>query len=82
VCRNPLAEPGILGITGGAGLAAVLVIVFLPGAEIWMLSNAAAIGALIAFAIVYGCRHTAASAPTAWSSSGSASRRRRRRSSH
>ena len=23
VCRNPLAEPGILGVTGGAGLGAV-----------------------------------------------------------
>ena len=26
VCRNPLAEPGILGVTGGAGVGAVLVI--------------------------------------------------------
>jgi iron complex transport system permease protein len=32
VCRNPLAEPGILGITGGAGIGAVLVLTLLPGA--------------------------------------------------
>ena len=30
-CRNPLAEPGILGVTGGAGLGAVLVITLRPG---------------------------------------------------
>lgn len=26
-CRNPLAEPGILGVTGGAGVGAILVLV-------------------------------------------------------
>src|SRR3546814_9463008 len=25
-CRNPLAEPGILGITGGAGVGAVIIV--------------------------------------------------------
>lgn len=54
VCRNPLAEPGILGITGGAGIGAVLVLMLAPGAGIWTLSTAAAGGALLAFALVYG----------------------------
>jgi len=54
VCRNPLAEPGILGITGGAGVGAVLVLTLLPGAGVWTLSSAAAAGALLAFALVYG----------------------------
>ncbi|MEK8106084.1 iron chelate uptake ABC transporter family permease subunit [Micromonospora sp. M12] len=30
VCRNPLAEPGILGITAGAGLGAVSLLTFVP----------------------------------------------------
>lgn len=54
VCRNPLAEPGLLGITGGAGVGAVLVLVYVPQAGIWPLTAAAAVGALVAFALVYG----------------------------
>lgn len=53
VCRNPLAEPGILGITGGAGVGAVAVITFMPGAGLWAVTVAATIGALAAFALVY-----------------------------
>lgn len=53
VCRNPLAEPGILGITGGAGLGAVLAIVFIPGVDLWVMTLAATVGALIAFILVY-----------------------------
>lgn len=57
VCRNPLAEPGILGITGGAGLGAVVVVtaaaatVAVPAAAV---STGAVVGALAAFALVYG----------------------------
>lgn len=54
VCRNPLAEPGLLGITGGAGIGAVAVLTLLPAAGIWTVSGAAAVGALVAFAVVYG----------------------------
>jgi len=53
VCRNPLAEPGILGITAGAGVGAVLVITFVPGAGLGVVTAAAVAGALIAFALVY-----------------------------
>ena len=54
VARNPLAEPGLLGITGGAGVAAVLAIVVLPGASIWVVSAAACVGAVLTFGLVYG----------------------------
>jgi ferric hydroxamate transport system permease protein len=55
-CRNPLAEPGILGITGGAGVGAVIVV---TGSMSAAPSNtailvAATIGSLVAFALVYG----------------------------
>ncbi|GEK22326.1 iron ABC transporter permease [Cellulomonas xylanilytica] len=53
VARNPLAEPGLLGITGGAGVGAVLAIVLFPGAPFWVTSAAAAVGALATFALVY-----------------------------
>ncbi len=56
-CRNPLAEPGILGITGGAGVGAVVVV---TGAGVTQAAGTTAIligataGALVAFALVYG----------------------------
>lgn len=55
-CRNPLAEPGILGITGGAGLGAVVVVTggVTTAASTSSVLVAAAVGALLAFACVYG----------------------------
>lgn len=52
-CRNPLAEPGLLGITGGAGLGAV-VVAGGAGAGGATTLAAACGGALVAFAVVYG----------------------------
>jgi len=52
VSRNPLAEPGLLGITGGAGLGAVLVVTSVTSSTFGMLA-AAIIGALLAFMLVY-----------------------------
>lgn len=52
--RNPLAEPGLLGITGGAGLGAVIVVTLVPGAGVGLVSAVGIVGALVAFAIVYG----------------------------
>ncbi|RBP63611.1 iron complex transport system permease protein [Brevibacterium sanguinis] len=52
--RNPLAEPGLLGITGGAGLGAVIVVTFVSGPSVAMISVAGVIGAFLAFGIVYG----------------------------
>lgn len=53
VARNPLAEPGLLGITGGAGVGAVLLIGVVPGATVWQISGAAAAGAVLAFVVVW-----------------------------
>ncbi|WP_353115092.1 iron ABC transporter permease [Microbacterium sp.] len=52
VSRNPLADPGLLGITGGAGLGAVLVVTSAAASTFGMLAAAVA-GALLAFALVY-----------------------------
>ncbi|MEV4397171.1 iron ABC transporter permease [Nonomuraea sp. NPDC049607] len=53
VSRNPLAEPGVLGITAGAGAAAVATLTLVPMAGIAAVSGAAGLGALAAFALVY-----------------------------
>lgn len=54
-CRNPLAEPGILGITGGAGLGAVIVVTagVTQAPSNSQVLVAATIGALVSFGIVY-----------------------------
>lgn len=45
--RNPLAEPGLLGITAGAGLGAVLVVTAaLPGGRPWLVGSAVTVGVL------------------------------------
>jgi len=54
VCRNPLAEPGILGITAGAGVGAVALLTVAPMAGVWTMSGVAGFAALLAFAVVYG----------------------------
>ncbi len=51
--RNPLASPEILGVTAGANVAAVIVIVALPATPIALLGVAAFGGALAATALVY-----------------------------
>jgi iron complex transport system permease protein len=53
--RNPLAEPYILGISGGAAAGAVLVLVLgVAGAASWFLPGAAFGGALLAIVLVFG----------------------------
>lgn len=54
VCRNPLAEPGLLGVSGGAGLAAVAAITVVPTLGTWALAGSAAAGALLTAALVFG----------------------------
>lgn len=52
--RNPLAEPYILGISGGASVGAVLVLALgLAGAASWALPLAAFAGALLAIVLVF-----------------------------
>jgi iron complex transport system permease protein len=50
--RNPLAEPYLLGLSGGAGLGAVIAIAT-QAAGTWAIPIAAFIGALAAVALVY-----------------------------
>lgn len=54
VARNPLAEPGLLGVTAGAGVGAVALITMAPGAGIVMLTVVAGTAALLTFGLVYG----------------------------
>lgn len=51
--RNPLAAPEITGVTAGAGLAAVLLLVLMPTVSVTMLPLAALVGAAVVSALVY-----------------------------
>ena len=53
VTRNPLADPGLIGVTAGAGLAATIVLALYPRAAS-SLPIAAFAGALISSIVVYG----------------------------
>ncbi|MFG1807397.1 iron ABC transporter permease [Streptomyces sp. NPDC049040] len=54
VTRNPLADPGILGVSGGAGLGAVLLVTTVPAAGSWSVAGAALGGAAATAALVFG----------------------------
>lgn len=53
ITRNPLADPGIIGINSGAGLAAVCLIVLFPNLPAGILPLAAFSGALAASVVIY-----------------------------
>ena len=53
VTRNPLADPGILGISSGAALAAVSLLVYFTAAPVALLPWAAFGGALLTAALIY-----------------------------
>ncbi|HEY5667379.1 MAG TPA: iron ABC transporter permease [Gammaproteobacteria bacterium] len=53
--RNPLAEPGILGVSSGAAFGAVIVFYFgLASSDSLLLASGAVAGSLAALAILYG----------------------------
>lgn len=54
VTRNPLAEPGILGVSGGAALGAVLLVTTTSVAGSWSLAGAAFAGAAVSSVLVFG----------------------------
>jgi len=54
VSRNPLAEPAILGVTGGAGLGAVSVITLWPVAGFAVVTAGGLVGAVVAAVVVFG----------------------------
>lgn len=52
VMKNPLADPGIVGVSSGAGLAGVIMLIFMPEASI-LLNPVAFVGAMLSAAAVY-----------------------------
>ncbi|MFD0318926.1 iron ABC transporter permease [Streptomyces flavalbus] len=54
VTRNPLAEPGILGVSQGAALGAVLLVTSVPLAGPWAVAGAALGGAAVSAVVVFG----------------------------
>ena len=53
VARNPLAEPGIIGVSGGAGLGAVTVITLVPSVGFWTQAGFAGLGGALAMVLVF-----------------------------
>ena len=54
VCRNPLAEPAVIGVAQGAGVGIVLLITTVPLAGAWAVAGAGLAGAVIAMLLVLG----------------------------
>ncbi|MFF1529048.1 iron ABC transporter permease [Cellulomonas sp. NPDC058312] len=54
VTRNPLADPGVLGVAHTAGLGAVLVIVLVTGPSFALVFTGALVGAVVAGLLVFG----------------------------
>jgi len=52
--RNPLADPGLLGLTAGANAALAITIAFLPGTNYFGLMIACFIGAGVGASLVFG----------------------------
>ncbi|MGF1496613.1 MAG: FecCD family ABC transporter permease [Elainellaceae cyanobacterium] len=53
ILRNPLAAPDIIGINAGAALAAVTLIIALPGVAVSILPIAAFVGGFTVFTLIY-----------------------------
>lgn len=54
IARNPLADPSLIGVSGGAGVGAVLVVTTVPMTSSWQIGVAALAGAAVAAALVFG----------------------------
>lgn len=52
--RNPLADPGLLGLTGGANAALAITIAFIPSANYFYMMIACFIGAAVGAIMVFG----------------------------
>jgi iron complex transport system permease protein len=61
--RNPLASPDITGVTAGASLAAVTLLVFIPSATVVTLPIAALGGGLLVAATIYALAWTGHDSP-------------------
>ncbi|MGW8064082.1 iron ABC transporter permease [Streptomyces ziwulingensis] len=54
VTRNPLAEPSVLGVTGGGALGAVVLVTTAPVAGTWGIAGAAFAGSGLTAVLVFG----------------------------
>jgi ferric hydroxamate transport system permease protein len=54
VTRNPLAEPNVLGVTGGGALGAVILVTTAPAAGTWGVAGAAFAGSAGTAVLVFG----------------------------
>ncbi|MBD2500000.1 FecCD family ABC transporter permease [Anabaena azotica] len=63
IVRNPLADPGIIGINAGASLAAVTVIILFPGTPTYFLPLSAFFGALLMATLIYSLAWNNGSSP-------------------
>ncbi|MCI6870190.1 MAG: iron ABC transporter permease [Selenomonadales bacterium] len=52
VMKNPLADPHIIGISSGAGLAGIAILLMLPD-ESWLVTPVAFLGAMVAAVCIY-----------------------------
>ncbi|MDT3424962.1 iron complex transport system permease protein [Paenibacillus forsythiae] len=64
VVKNPLADPSIIGVSTGAGVGALLLLIALPGIHISWLPTAALAGAFASAAIVYAVSRRSGMNPT------------------
>ena len=54
VTRTPLAEPNVLGVTGGGALGAVILVTTVPAAGTWGVAGAAFAGSAVTAVLVFG----------------------------
>jgi ferric hydroxamate transport system permease protein len=64
VVRNPLAAPDLVGISPGASIGALLVLIVFPGVPLGYLPIAAFAGACISFSLVYALSWSGGISPT------------------
>lgn len=63
VTRNPLADPGILGVEAGGAFAALLLVVFFPAAPTWAFVPAAFAGGVVAALAAYSAARSVGVTP-------------------
>ncbi|GGJ77278.1 FecCD family ABC transporter permease [Deinococcus aquiradiocola] len=63
VTRNPLADPGVLGVEAGGALALLIMVVFYPAAPAALFVPAAFLGGVLAALAAYGAARTVGVTP-------------------
>ncbi|MFC5846779.1 FecCD family ABC transporter permease [Deinococcus petrolearius] len=63
VTRNPLADPGILGVSAGGSFAILTMVVFFPAAPPVLFVPAAFVGGALAAAVAYGVARSVGATP-------------------